>query len=344
MNTVYINGIGLLSRAGNSTDEVWDNLTSCMTTDVRPSALQYTSVIDKSKLRRVTRYARLAAEVSALCLADAGIEDMQNRNNENMGIIFTTGYGAAESNVKFFNSVAKKEPDLCSPLTFASMVPNYSLGNVCILLGIKGYSTTLLGGSPIDLAIPALCNGKAEDIIIGAQEEYCEEVFEAVDTLRTYHEPQLAECSTAMYLSCQLTENSYARVLISGSVALESSPFLSDKVFISEDVFFEIMTDVVKHEKPDVIFGTGIQLEFGRQEKSAFEKILTDVPYISSVRTIFGETLGSSFLLNTAFAALCLKKKENPFADKKSIHSILATGIDVQGNYMYVLLKSAERS
>lgn len=344
MNTVYINGIGIISRAGNTVDEIWNNLNSCMTTDAISSKLQYTSVIEKSKLRRITRYAKLAAEVSTLCLSDAGISDAENQNNEKMGIIFTTGYGASESNVKFFDSVAKKEPDLCSPLTFASLVPNYSLGNVCILLGIKGYSTTLLGGNPIDLAIPVLCNGKAENMIVGAQEEYCEEVFKAVDMLRMYHKSQLAECSAAMYLSCHLTEYSYASVLTSGSVALESSPFLSNGVSISEDVFSEILSDIVKMESPDVIFGIGTQLEFGNQEKLAFEKILPDIPYISSVRTVFGETLGSSFLLNAAFASVCLKKQENPFENNKQIKSILATGIDVQGNYMYVLLKSIERS
>lgn len=340
MNPVYINGIGLITRCGDNLEDIWNTLCSDTAVDSEPEAVKYTSVFEKSDLRRITRYAKLAAEVSSRCATDAGITDMKNRNNEKMGILFTTGYGAAESNVKFFNSVAKREPDFCSPLTFSSVVPNYALGNVCILFGIKGYSTAMLGGNPLDLAVPVLLRGKAEDMIIGAQEEYCKEVFEAVNSVRPDKEKNLAECSTALYMSSVPIDSSYASVVATGSCALDNSPFLCCTEYPTESTINDILNEALNDEKPDVIFGIGTQLNIGKSEKETFNRILPNAEYISSVREFFGETLGSSFLLNVAIASMCLKNNKIPFAENREVNSILVTGVDVQGNYMYTLLKT----
>ena len=330
MKSVYLNGIGLVSRAGNSPDAVAEAVLS--PEECPPQALAYESFFEKSEMRRISRYAKLAAEVSARALQDAGT-DPRTACDENTGILFTTGYGAAESNVKFFKSVAKKEPDFCNPLTFASTVPNYALGTVCILLGIKGYSTALLGGNPFDLAVPALHRQKAESMIIGAQEEYCPEMFEAVEHCRASHAIQLAEGSIAFLVSAKPDKNCYAELTDSKSYALTATPVFDSSVSIPDSA-------VSLAEKPDVIFGIGEQLPFGEAEKKLFSEAFPDAVYSGVARSLFGETMGSSFLLNAACAAVCLKKGIAPAgADARTV---LVTGADMQGNYMQVLLKKTE--
>lgn len=343
MKNIYINGCGSLSSAGNTSAEIFDTLSGKRTPDFTEKR-KYTSVFEKSEMRRMTDYAKLAAEVSAKCAYDAGFNNIKSQDNSNMGIIFTTGFGASVSNIKFFKSVAKKEPDLCNPMTFASMVPNYSLGNVCILLGIKGYSTTLLGGNPFDIALPVLKRDKVQNMIVGAQEEYCLEFFDSVNAARNKSKAYLpiSECAVSFMISCNKSKSCYAEILKSGSSAIPAFSVLSNKKYLSGDELWNDIYDIIQNENPDAVFGIGESILFGECEKTVIDNINKDILYIGDTRKYFGETLGCSFFAAVLSASICLKNKFIHFVNMSNPRKILVTGVDIQGNYMYVLLNSVK--
>lgn len=338
MKKVYINGCGVLSCAGNSPTEIFNTFSGVGESDFTEKRV-YKSVFEKSEMRRMTDYAKLASEVSARCAYDAGFDNIKSRDNSNTGIIFTTGFGASASNIKFFKSVVKKEPDLCNPMTFASMVPNYSLGNVCILLGIKGYSTTLLGGNPFDIAIPVLKIDKVSEMIVGSQEDFSHEFFDSVKSEGKDNMP-VVESAVAFWISCSKSENCYAEIIKSGSAAISAFSFLSDRNYLTDDDIWSEISDIIKNENPDVVFGACEAGSFGETEKKIIESINSQVLYINNVKEFFGETLGCSFFTSILSAAVCLKNKCIPFCKINSFQKILVTGTDIQGNYMYILLKA----
>lgn len=341
MFSSYINGIGLISRAGCNIKDIYNNILSNNIIDIKPFSIEYVSVFEKSELRRISRYAKLSMEVSALSLIDANFKDFRNKDNENMGIIFTTGFGASEMNIKFFKSVIKKEPDFCSPLTFASIVPNYALGNVCIAFGIKGYSTTLLGGNPFDLVETIMFNNRATELIIGAEEEYCTDIFEAIQSRRISSTNTLAEGTVAFYISKNRSETSYCKIVSSLSCALDKNPLFYDGVFENSKIdIIETINQCVDNQKVSAVFGIGETFEFGKHEKGLLIEKFPDAQYYGISRDIFGETLGSSFSMNVALASIFIKNNHSNICDNPINYSVLVTGIDVHGNYMCVLLKA----
>lgn len=341
MFSSYINGIGIISRTGCNTKDIYSNILSNNITDIQPFAIEYTSVFEKSELRRISRYAKLSMEVSALSLIDANFKDFRNKHNENMGIIFTTGFGASEMNIKFFKSVTKKEPDFCSPLTFASTVPNYALGNVCISLGIKGYSTTLLGGNPFDLVETIMFNNRATELIVGAEEEYCADIFEAIQSRRVLSTNTLSEGTVAFYISKNRSETSYCKVVSSLSCALDKNPLFYNDVFESSKTdIIETINDCIGNEKVSTVFGIGETFNFGKHEKNLLIEMFPNAQYYGISRNVFGETLGSSFSMNVALASIFIKNNHSNICDNPINDSVLVTGIDIHGNYMCVLLKA----
>lgn len=332
MSSIYINGIGLIDRIDfikNKTLKEIDNLNFANDEKV----IKYDSVFEKSELRRISKYSKLAIEVSARSLIDAGFKDFRNKNNEETAIVFTTGLGASEMNIKFFRSVMKCEPDFCSPLTFASIVPNYSLGNVCISLGIKGYSTMLLGGNPFDIAEIVLHGGRAEDMIVGSEEEYCSDFFESISSLRVPHNVPLSEGTAAFYLSLEKKENTYCELISSSSCTLEKNPLFFENSFECAKIdIFDTINECVDKDSISAVFGIGDDTTFGKCEKELLENIFCSAEHHYDSKKLFGETLGSSFCMNIALA--CIRMK-----DENIKGNTLVTGTDIHGNYMCIVLK-----
>lgn len=97
----------------------------------------------KRVLRRMGRFSRLALLGACEALADAGIPWQESAALNRVGLILATGYGAAQRNFAFTDSVADSGDALASPLLFSSSVANVAVSNVSIALEATGPQLTV---------------------------------------------------------------------------------------------------------------------------------------------------------------------------------------------------------
>lgn len=131
--------------------------------------------VQKSKLRRVDHYSRMA-----LLAAGRALEDSGNRTpKEATGLIVATGYGALNSTFAFLDSYIEKGDKLAAPTAFSNSVHNAAAAHISICYGICGPSLTV---SQFDLSFVSglitaatwLETKKADAVLIGAVDEWCD--------------------------------------------------------------------------------------------------------------------------------------------------------------------------
>lgn len=338
MRPVYIDGIGIISRCTKSLED----LVGIINGDViryESGKLEFTSNIPAAKLRRCSRYNKLAAAAADHARIDADISD--DIDKYRVGTIFSTGYGAVENNIAFSDQVVKGDPQKCSPTIFSGTVPNSCVGQVCILNGYKGVSTILMGGDPLEYSALLLNNKKADVIFVGSVEEYSEELFKSISSYEAAQGCEISEGTAIMTLRAEKNESSYCEVADFASVSLPEYPYVHKLDESCVDIISEAVSRF-SSSAPDVIFTSENGTYFDNIERCALEKVFADNLVYAVPKKLFGETLGSGYMLSTALASVVLKQKKLPTAlgIKENVSSILVTGIDTVGNYCCVLLKA----
>ncbi|NQU43375.1 beta-ketoacyl synthase chain length factor [bacterium] len=130
--------------------------------------------VAKRSLRRIDPFARMALLASYLALEDAGGE---RPSPERIGVVFGTGYGSLGATFAFQDSVIDFGDKCASPTYFASSVHNALAAQVSISLDVQGPCQTLTGfeqsvGTSFALALSWLREGKADQVLVGAGDEY----------------------------------------------------------------------------------------------------------------------------------------------------------------------------
>ncbi|MEG0963155.1 MAG: hypothetical protein RSF88_09885 [Lachnospiraceae bacterium] len=343
MGQIVIAGIGLVNQAGTSIEEFWDSLKQGVTTE-KKEPIEFKIDLPSSKLRRLNRYSKLALYAVREAQKDANLDIMDPFR---IGTIFTTGYGSMIADVKFCREVIQGDPDLCSPTTFAGIVPNSCVGNVCMIQGYQGVSTVLLGGDNLQYTSILLNEKKADIIFSGAVEEYCEELFESIEE-NNYASGAVVREGTVMFCFTREDESKgYCKIIETSTAGLSCYPLIqkTDEVKAADTIYMalgalskEILSEV------DAVFPTENGTEFDKVEMLELEKYVEKEKIVKGVKYIVGETLGSSYNFNVAAAALCLQRGEIPkgLLHKEqaisSIHTCLVTGYDTAGNYMCSIL------
>ena len=106
---VYINGIGIISRCACRSEEL-EEAAFGRIAEIRPLPLEFPIEIPSSRLRRNSRYNKLACAAADQALKNAGIPEMMEQeglDGHRIGTILSTGYGAAEYSSVFADSVVK---------------------------------------------------------------------------------------------------------------------------------------------------------------------------------------------------------------------------------------------
>jgi 3-oxoacyl-(acyl-carrier-protein) synthase len=92
-----------------------------------------------------------------------------------------------------------------------------------------------------------------------------------------------------------------------------------------------------------VVFTSENGTYFDEIEKEALAKALGTEAVYAAPKKLFGETLGSSYMLGVALAAASLKKGSIPkgiaSGTAECLRRILVTGLDTAGNYCCMLLE-----
>ena len=345
MMEVYINGIGIISRCAYSKEEL--NSAVCgQIPPVKQLPLDFPIEIPSSRLRRNSRYNKLACAAADQALKDAGIPEMMERgdlDSHRIGTIISTGYGAAEYSSVFADSVVKEDPNGCSPLIFSGSVPNSCVGQICILNHLKGFSTVLAGGDPLEYAAFLLETGRADYILSGSVEEYFAPLYDAFGELNAAKGCDLSEGAAMAVLSRKKTGESWCRITGFSNAYLgkcpyihclaegtEVSGFMPDKSRNLTGMLADVLRQM-KKEEPDAVFAAANGTWFDEAESEAIRNVFPGVPVIRP-KKIFGETLGCGYMMNVLLAAAAIKNE--------CYNRVVAAGADMIGNYCCAVLAS----
>lgn len=143
---------------------------------LRAGTLGLDHFVPKRKLRRVDHYSRMALLAAGRALD--GI-DPSMMSKGKTGLIVATGYGALNSTFSFLDSYIEKGDKLSVPTHFSSSVHNSAAAHISICYGITGPCLTV---SQFDLSFASalitagtwLETGKADTVLVGAVDEWCE--------------------------------------------------------------------------------------------------------------------------------------------------------------------------
>lgn len=341
MEKVRISGIGLISRAGISPEQFWEALVRGNLQETASPLTKFQPDFPSSKLRRINRYCKMALYAAQNASREGGIPE--NGDPYAVGTIFTTGYGAMEAQLKFCREVAKGDPDFCSPTVFTGTVPNSCVGIVCMFLQYKGVSTMLSGGNHLEYSKLLLENGQASCILAGAVEEYSADLFKDLEQMADTVPASLAEACVVLCLKPGFEEG-YCSLEKTGSIGLPAAPLFMEAHDEAASTAVQELLQEYRECCPGVIFASDCRGVFAEEEKKIIRKLFPDIPVAGGVKAIAGETLGCSFSVNLAAAALCLKKgyiPETLLSEKdgdREADRILVCGWDMAGNYLCALL------
>lgn len=342
MRPVYINGIGIISRCAKSADEL-AYICNGGNYTVDDGKLDFKTDIPLSKLRRCSRYNKIAAAAAELAGIDGKIPD--DIDKMKIGTIISTGYGAAENNIQFSDSVVKGDPALCSPTVFSGTVPNSCVGQICIINGYKGVSTVLMGGDPFEYSSLLLGTNRADIILTGSVEEYSEELTASLKSAGIIDGCEISEGAAVMTLSANETVQHYCKITSFGSVSLGQYPYVhrtDGGAAIS--AMTEVIRSVCGEKIPDMVFTSENGSYFDEYERKAVNDIWDGTIQCYAPKKLFGESLGCGYALSIALAAVSLRIGKAPriadnIASDNDLKSILVSGIDTVGNYLCAFME-----
>lgn len=324
---VYINGIGAVSEAACIAEE-FSALTDVREYLAKGQMTEFTSAVPASKLRRAGRYSKLTVSAAAFALKDS---ETELTDPYRTGAVIASGYGAAEYNIQFSDQVQGGDPQLCSPSVFSQSVANSCLGQLCMINGIKGESTMLRGGDPLEYASLLIETDKADIMLCGETEEWSEELKASFNAKKAANGAVISEGSAFAVLGTEKNNSTYCKVSDHSSAALGFCPLL----YVKEDiaaVIKEVLSDMPQNA--DVIFTAANGTWFDAVEAGCIKEVFADTSSFSP-KAVFGETLGSSYMLSVCLAAAALK---NGSFKGRACRSVIVTGFDMTGNYMAVRL------
>ncbi len=326
---IYINGIGIVSRAACSKAEL-EAVCAGKAELKKELPLSFPVEIPASRLRRNSRYNKLACAAADQALKDASVLEQIAQGSldpHQIGTILSTGYGASEYNSVFMDAAVRGDPNVCSPSVFSGSVPNSCLGQICIINHLNGFSTVLAGGDPLEYSALLLKTGRAKQILAGSVEEYFPSLYEAFGTMEAAKGCELSEGAAMALLSCEKTDGSYCRIIGFSSIHLGNCPYLH--LFENPDDLTDMLAVTLrKFQDPEIIFSAGNGTWFDRAEENAIQKVFPDKP-VRKLKTEFGETLGCGYMMNMLTAAAAIHRGD--------YSAVLVSGVDMIGNYMCVM-------
>ncbi len=192
---IAITGIGIVSPIGIGKDAFFDALESG-TTGFRPVSLFQSgrprlaaevpdfnpkNYLGDMSVRNLDRTTTMLLVASKLAMDDAGVA-VTPENATDIGIVIGSTMGSISSVSKFDRDVLKNGYKNANPGVFPSLVMCAAASQVSIKFGIKGLISTISSGyaSGLDAmgyAISAIETGKVKQVLVGAVEELCEEIY-----------------------------------------------------------------------------------------------------------------------------------------------------------------------
>ncbi|WP_405484648.1 beta-ketoacyl synthase N-terminal-like domain-containing protein [Nocardia sp. NBC_00511] len=175
---IVVTGIGVLMGAAADVDQLWAAWSGSTTEAEQHKGLRLARVttdpgaeIPAKSRRRMDRLGQLAVATSQQALAAAGLTA-----HDTVGVVVGTGVGPMSSISRFFEPTVTGGPTQGSPAIFPNTVFNAAAGQVAMVLGAKGPTSTLTSGhaagaAALGTAYDLLRAGRAEAVLCTGADE-----------------------------------------------------------------------------------------------------------------------------------------------------------------------------
>ncbi|GAA3829153.1 hypothetical protein GCM10022226_57470 [Sphaerisporangium flaviroseum] len=174
-----ITGLGPVSGLGVGIGELAEAVVTGRQAVGRSPSLDGRTFAPRSLWRHMNNLSRMAIAASRLAWEDAELK-LPRKELDDVGLVFATGAGSAESTGGFDESIAVN-PNKPAVLSFSNVVLNATGGAVCQTLGLRGPTTTICNGGAsasiaLDCALEMIRAGKAKVVLVVAADETVEQV------------------------------------------------------------------------------------------------------------------------------------------------------------------------
>jgi 3-oxoacyl-[acyl-carrier-protein] synthase II len=178
---VVVTGFGVITSAGEGAEALWEAHAAGRRQGAPEDGLRLARVeFDRSAAgsprarRRMDRISQLAVAVCRAALAAARADDDPDAVAAT-GVVLGTGIGPMESSERFTVPVLSSGARAANPAVFPATVFNGAAGQVSIVLGTKGPTSTLTSGhaagaAALGVAYDMLRAGRAERLLVPAVE------------------------------------------------------------------------------------------------------------------------------------------------------------------------------
>ena len=187
---VVITGMGAMTPLGETVDEYWSSLVAGRS-GIRPMTQADPSgfpcrvsgevwgfdpehYVNAKEARRMARFSQLAVAAALKAQEDAGLE-VSGTDAEAMGVVLGNGNGGMPTTEEQARTMMERGGMRVSPFFVPMVLPNMAAANVSRLLGLKGYSSTVItacaaGTQAIGDAADVIRHGRARVIFAGGTE------------------------------------------------------------------------------------------------------------------------------------------------------------------------------
>ncbi len=176
---IVITGLGVVSPSAASRHALWRSYAAGIDCGQWEGGLRVSRVdldpagfVSAKQGRRLDRLGLFAIAACRRALDDAKL-DVGAHNGDRIGVILGTGLGPVESLEKFSIPVLESGPGAANPAVFPNTVYNAAAGQVAILLGTRGPTSTVTaahaaGAAALCVAEDMLRSGRADALLCPA--------------------------------------------------------------------------------------------------------------------------------------------------------------------------------
>jgi len=200
---VVVTGIGVLSPVGSTIEETWSNMIAGVSgTVLFPDIMDFTDFpfssrdyptqiaapvkgfdpaqhIQPKQARRMARFSQLAVAAAQMAVADADLT-ITSENADRVGVVLSNSVGSVAVTERNYSVLKERGWKRINPLFMAIVLPNMVSSNVSIVLGARGYNSTVAtacagGTTAIGEATEVIRRGAADVMVAGgADAPICE--------------------------------------------------------------------------------------------------------------------------------------------------------------------------
>jgi len=198
-----VTGIGVLSPVGSTIEETWSNMIAGVSgTVLFPDIMDFTDFpfssrdyptqiaapvkgfdpaqhIQPKQARRMARFSQFAVAAAQMAVADADLT-ITSENADRVGVVLSNSVGSVAVTERNYSVLKERGWKRINPLFMAIVLPNMVSSNVSIVLGARGYNSTVAtacagGTTAIGEATEVIRRGAADVMVAGgADAPICE--------------------------------------------------------------------------------------------------------------------------------------------------------------------------